>query len=438
MNESSWRVRPSCGIVAAMTRLGIASCAERLVYRVAGLPVAVSLLLFAWMQGDDGLDPLQSAFALRYWHPDGAGEWSELIAGLVAWPIALVVGSLWYTWRNGALVRRRCGRSIPAQLADQLRLYFSSGMLAPWYYIFALYDADGTSRARGYLQRFETKPGLFPLLKRRRGTPLNDKARFARYCARRGIPCVANVLLLQGSRPRRALPRHDLFVKPSKGRGGKGAERWDAVAPGTFANLAGERLTGAELLDRLVERSRDAPLVVQRRLVCHPALSDLTTGALPTVRVVTCLDEHGTPEIVGAVFRMAVGGNLTVDNLHAGGIAAGIALDSGALSRASDLGADVRLGWLAAHPDTKAPIEGRILPLWDETRRLAVAAHRAFADRVVIGWDVAVLDDGPIFIEGNGNPDLDILQRFMRIGLREHRFAALLAHHLRRRGAVPA
>ena len=78
------------------------------------------------------------------------------------------------------------------------------------------------------------------------------------------------------------------------------------------------------------------------------------------------------------------------------------------------------------------------MPCWDQVKASALAAHRQFDDRVVIGWDIAVLDDGPVFIEGNGNPDLDILQRFMRVGLREHRFAGLLAHHLQQRGAVPA
>jgi hypothetical protein len=150
------------------------------------------------------------------------------------------------------------------------------------------------------------------------------------------------------------------------------------------------------------------------------------------VRVVTCLDEQAEPELIGSVFRMSVGGNVTVDNLHAGGIAAAVGA-AGALSKATNLGADVRLGWLSAHPDTGAAIEGRVLPLWEDTKRLAVAAHCEFADRVVIGWDIAILEDGPILIEGNGNPDMDILQRFMREGLRKHRFAQLLAHHLRQR-----
>ena len=87
------------------------------------------------------------------------------------------------------------------------------------------------------------------------------------------------------------------------------------------------------------------------------------------------------------------------------------------------------------HPDTGAQIEGTPVPCWNEVKARAVEAHRAFDDRVVIGWDVAVLADGPVLVEGNGNPDLDILQRFMRTGLREHRFGELLAHHLRQRAA---
>jgi hypothetical protein len=175
--------------------------------------------------------------------------------------------------------------------------------------------------------------------------------------------------------------------------------------------------------------------MVQPRLCVHPDLLSLTAGALPTIRVLTCLNEEREPEVMAAMLRTSFGKNVTVDNLHAGGIGALVDLASGALSRASNLGSDARLGWFSAHPDTGAAIEGRIVPCWQETKALAVAAHRQFNDRVVVGWDIAILGDGPIFIEGNGNPDLDILQRFMRVGLREHRFAKLLAFHLRLRGA---
>jgi Sugar-transfer associated ATP-grasp len=411
----------------------LADSAERIVYRVAGLPVAVRALLAVPATGVG--HTLQSAFARRYWHPNGAAEWAELLAAIVFWPLGLVVATAWFTSRNGAVTRRRYGKPIASQVLEQLKLYFSAGILAPWYYIFSLHD-DGDRRAPTFIQRFETKTCYFRILKRRKGTPLQDKTRFADFCAERGIRTVPTLMYLAGDDPGEALPDQDLFVKPARGRGGRGAERWDLVASATFASPAGDRLTSDALMARLVDQSRDVPLMIQPRMRAHPDLLPVTAGALPTVRVLTCLNTDNEPEVMAAMMRTSFGRNRTVDNLHAGGIGALVDLTSGMLSKASNLGSDAGLGWFSAHPDTGEPIEGRVVPCWDEIKARALEAHRQFDDRVVIGWDIAVLEDGPIFIEGNGNPDLDILQRFMRTGFREHRFAELLAHHLLERGAA--
>jgi hypothetical protein len=412
----------------------IAESAERLIYRIAGLPVALGVLLGAYRA--ETSDPLRSAFAHRYWHPDGLGEWSELLSGLLLWPLALLVASIWFTWQSGVAIRARHHKGVFSQLGEQLKLYFSAGVLAPWYYIFSLHD-DGEGRVGSFIERFETKTCYFRLLKPLKGTPLNDKDRFARFCAAHGIRCVPTLLHLEGQDPARYLPDQDLFVKPAAGRGGRGAERWDRIGPSSFSGPEGNRLSGDDLLERLVERSKRRSLIVQPRLTPHPELVPITTGALPTMRVLTCLNAEGQPEVMASMLRTSFGANRTVDNLHAGGIGALVDIASGRLSRASNLGSDARLGWFSSHPDTGAQIEGKVVPYWKEAKALAVAAHRQFNDRVVIGWDIAVLDDGPIFVEGNGNPDLDILQRFMPVGFREHRFAELLAHHLRERGAIP-
>src|SRR5205814_10132033 len=57
---------------SVMASLSIAARAERLVYRIGGLPVAVSLLFRR------PSDPLQEVFVWRYWRPTGGGEWLEL------------------------------------------------------------------------------------------------------------------------------------------------------------------------------------------------------------------------------------------------------------------------------------------------------------------------------------------------------------------------
>lgn len=411
-----------------MARLSIAERGERLIYRIGGLPVAFSAAVLG--RSREETDP---AFAAHYWRPQDFGEWIELIAALALWPIALAGGALWYTTRNGAIIRRRTGRSVRAQLSDQLRLYFSAGVVAPWYYLFSLHDGPTRERARSFFQRFETKPFFFKLLKKHKGSPLNDKVLFARHCEAHGVHCVETLMALQGNAPTGQLPDRDLFVKPSKSRGGRGAERWDRVEPGVFCGPGGERLTSSELLDRLVGRARRTPLIVQPRMNPHPAVARLTAGALPTARIVTCLNERGEPEVMISVFRMSIGANRTVDNMHAGGIAAAPDIASGRLSRASDLGTDARLGWLSAHPDTGEAIEGGVVPCWEEAKNLAIRAHHAFSDRVVVGWDIAILKDGPILVEGNGNPDMDIIQRFMPVGVRRHRFGDLVAWHVKQR-----
>ena len=107
---------------------------------------------------------------------------------------------------------------------------------------------------------------------------------------------------------------------------------------------------------------------------------------------------------------MAMATNV-VDNLHAGGIAAAMDLASGQLSaglrprRASEAS-----GWLStirrpAHKSKAGPAE------WPEVADAGQGAHTAFSERVMPAWDIALLDDGPILVEGNARPDLDIIQR---------------------------
>jgi glutathione synthase/RimK-type ligase-like ATP-grasp enzyme len=112
-----------------------------------------------------------------------------------------------------------------------------------------------------------------------------------------------------------------------------------------------------------------------------------------------------------------------------------VSLRDGTLGLASDLGSDARLGWHSLHPTTHAQIRGVRLPFWEEVKALATRAHGLVEGRLILGWDVAIGEEGPLIIEGNRGPDMDLMQRFMEVGFcQNHRFGELIAHHLQARG----
>ena len=403
-------------------------------YQIAGLPIAVRALFTR--SRTDPESAIRRAYAKRYWRPRSLAEATHLALAMVIWPFALIGLEVAFILRNGGPVARRFGRPIHRQLLDQLRLYLTAGVLPPWYYIFELHRDPDADFARDFIYRWESKGGVMRLLKegeREPSSQLSDKALFAEYCKRHHLATAPVFAVFRNGRTELRASASEiatgLVVKPVFGRGGRGVERWDHYDH-FYRSPQGHWFTKDELFHRLQERSRSIPLLIQPRLVNHPALTALNNDALSTVRLVSCLNETGEPELIGAAIRMAIGGNHTVDNLHAGGIAAAVDLDTGRLSRASNLGADSRLGWTDEHPDTGARITGTRMPMWTEVREFALRCHRAFADRVIVGWDIAITPEGPVLVEGNGAPDLDIMQRFIRHGLMAARLGALLAFHL--------
>jgi hypothetical protein len=162
-------------------------------------------------------------------------------------------------------------------------------------------------------------------------------------------------------------------------------------------------------------------------------MADLGAGTLATVRVMSCRNEANEVEVTNAVLRMARNRDAVVDNFHAGGIAANVDISTGELGPATG-GAwgGTTGGWFERHPETGAPIRGRRLPCWDDLIALVRRTHGvAFSDQVVIGWDVALLPDGPCLVEANKGPDLDIIQRVGDGPVGNERLGELLAFNLR-------
>jgi hypothetical protein len=359
---------------------------------------------------------------------------------IALWPLIASARACKEVRERGETLCRATGISKWQQFSQMVRLALRYRIPPIYYYRYDLYRPTQRQLAAHYLMRYETKEIAYRLLypvetDRYVPAPLKDKLGFARYCEEHGLRHVPTLAAFEDGRrvdSQSGLPVTDLFLKPIAGKGGGGAERWRCIDQNRYRNTMGEEMEGGALLARVQNLSRKEPYLVQPALSNHTALRDLTAGALCTARILTCRTENGGHEATDAAFRMPSSMTSAVDNFHAGGVAAAVNIRTGELGQATDLGTERSL-WHDRHPLSGAPIAGRHLPMWREAIDLVERAHRAFDEYVVVGWDVAFLDDGPALVEGNRGPDIDILQRTGKGPIGNGRFGELLAYNLERR-----
>ena len=374
------------------------------------------------------------------WRSLGLGQRLYAAALVLSWPLTVAVVSIRWIRRNAAPVRRLTGKGALRQFREILGVGLRHRISPRYYYMFELYFDARRAKAGDYMMRFETKQVAYRLLRpiqQTTGTPIKNKIAFAVYCREHDLPAVPLVAAFRdGVRVAEIGPAEppatDLFIKRVLGKGGARAERWNWIGEGRYRSTRGDELSGPELLEHCAALSKREEYLVQPALTNHAELRPLSLGALSTVRLLTCRDESGGYEVTNASFRMAADPKSPVDNIHAGGIAAPVDLATGRLGQASDLGLGPKLVWHDKHPLTGAEITGRVLPFWPEAMALAVRAHAEFSEWTVIGWDIAILDEGARLIEGNKGPDVDLIQRPLRAPIGSGRFGELLAYQLER------
>ena len=376
------------------------------------------------------------------------------VFAIAVWPFMAFGSIVHMLILNGRIVKRRSGRSIAGQFKDQIDLSFRRGVFPHYYYMYELYLDDRRNTVFDYLIRPVIKPyGAYNLVYTQnpsfvRAPALRDKTRFVQFCRDNELPTAGiyaefNSGTISWSDPDSArLPERNIFVKPRKGKGGRGAELW-RFADGLYTNSKGVSLDAPLLLDRLcaLSRRRTSPLgrgdygnaeswLAVEHCTNHADLLDLSTGALNTLRIVTCRNTAGGIEHIVTILRMAQDRSKVVDNCHAGGLAAMVDPETGILGPATDDGVSARLGWLDRHPVTGAQITGRKVPLWSDALSLAYRAHEALGPVPFVGWDIGILESGPCLIEGNSAPCIEIEQRVAG-PLGNARFGELLAKHIR-------
>lgn len=284
------------------------------------------------------------------------------------------------------------GKNKPAILLDMLNcaLRYEAGYID--YTIFGMYDMTPAQR-KDILTRGKNTKYVSALNKREDFHYFNNKSEFLEAfreeCGRETLS------LLTADLPafEAFIARHpSIIVKPEAGLCGKGIEKIDTAEQSAVALYNTLKTNGQTLIEEVLTQ--------------HEAVNTLYPGAINTVRMVTMVDDNGTPHLVYSAMRLGSGGAV-VDNFNSGGMVIPVDPEQGTLK---GVAVNKAGNTFEAHPDTETPFDGYALPDWQACCALAFRAATRIPTVRFVGWDLALTPKGPVLVEGNHYPGHDIYQ----------------------------
>lgn len=188
------------------------------------------------------------------------------------------------------------------------------------------------------------------------------------------------------------LENNPVFMsKPYDGLGGRGVEK-----------VYAKDITDPKAYFEQCVQNR---IFLEALVIQHPEMNVLCPTSVNTMRIMT-FNDHGNPRILWMGLRVGNGVN-AVDNFHAQGMAVSIDMETGKLTgNAIDKDNNV----FTHHPTTGVQFDGFQIPCFQEVKDLVLRAALEDDKILVVGWDVAVSDKGPVIIEGNRRPGFDLVQ----------------------------
>ncbi len=183
----------------------------------------------------------------------------------------------------------------------------------------------------------------------------------------------------------------EFMLKPYDGSGGHGVEKMKSAD-----------VTNVE---EFCENMKNNRLFVEGYVRQHSEMNRLCPASVNTVRVMT-FAAKGKSRIFYAALRIG-NGIASVDNFHAGGMGCSIDFESGKLYGNA---VDKDLNVFENHPTTGVQFDGFRIPNWDYVKNMVLEAALVNQNIHVVGWDVAVTENGATFIEGNRRPGFDLVQ----------------------------
>jgi hypothetical protein len=149
--------------------------------------------------------------------------------------------------------------------------------------------------------------------------------------------------------------------------------------------------------------------VVQHRVSSSKEIKNINSTALNTTRIVTVLNGNNPEYLCG--FQSFATGGATTDSWSKGSVYVGIDIEKECLKSDGYCNLDdTEKSLVQSHPDSGIVFAGYKLPGLRDAVKLCLNTHRLLYFNFAVGWDVAITDHGPLIIEANEKPGMNVVQ----------------------------
>lgn len=257
---------------------------------------------------------------------------------------------------------------------------------------------------------------LFPLV--------DDKLKTKRLALKAGIAVPPLYDIIETEQQiktieQRLAPFDDFVVKPARGSGGDGILVFKDKVYGRYRQINGRLTTNQELSYHLscllsgaysLGGSSDYA-IIEKRVVVDPVFAEVSYEGIPDIRIITLL---GYPAMAMVRLPTRLSGGKA--NLHQGAIGVGVDLATG-----KTLGGVYHNDPIDYHPDTLNPIVNIEVPYWNKILEIASSCYE-LTGLGYLGVDIVLdKDQGPLMLELNARPGLNIQIANREGGLKRYR-----------------
>ena len=175
-------------------------------------------------------------------------------------------------------------------------------------------------------------------------------------------------------------------------------------------NANGIEMNGVYIsIDSFIEKISNKIWLVQKLYISHLKLREINSSALNTTRIVTILKNSNPEYLTG--FQSFATGNAKTDTWGKGSVYVGIDIRNECLKKYGYFNPEDKNNSISdKHPDSGIIFTDFKIPYLKDAVNLCIRTHKLLYFNYVIGWDVAITDEGPVIIEANEKPGMNVVQ----------------------------